>query len=85
MGFALFSNAQLAIAAKVALQGMYAGLRRTFTSSGRHIALPNFVTTDEVVKLIPASSRCILGNTLYKIFLCLHMKLWNLVPIIVLK
>lgn len=61
MGFALFSNAQLAIAAKVALQGMYAGLRRTFTSSGRHIALPNFVTTDEVVKLIPASSRCILA------------------------
>lgn len=60
MGFALFSNAQLAIAAKVALQGMYAGLRRTFTSSGRHIALPNFVTTDEVVKWIPASSRCIL-------------------------
>ncbi|XP_038894926.1 translation initiation factor IF-2 [Benincasa hispida] len=42
-------------------KGMHAGLRRTFTCSRRHIARSSFVTTDEVVvvKLIPASSRCI--------------------------
>lgn len=41
-------------------KGMHPGLRRTFTCSRRHIARPNFGTADEVVvKLIPASSRCI--------------------------